>query len=149
MAPIFYHLTLEHGLKIPMFLICKHIFDLIRHRGRKHFQSLSPSGAQGRKEWRTENPGWPQWCQTQGPCCRPQYNRLTSYLTHQKHRCLAERVGYYINRYIVSSYRILIFLCARYDVTPTKINRKYYGCDTSFAVRHGLICSKGGLIIAR
>ena len=33
-------------------------------------------------------------------------------------RFLDDRTGYYGNRYSTSSYRILSFLCAHYDVTP-------------------------------
>ena len=39
----------------------------------------------------------------------------------QKHSFVADRVGHYGNQYIISGYRILWFLCARYDVTPPNI----------------------------
>ena len=56
------------------------------------------------------------------------------------------RTGYYGNWYSISSYVILWFLCARYDVTPPNLHRKCGGCGTSVDVRHVLIYSKGGLI---
>ena len=40
-------------------------------------------------------------------------------------------------------------VCACYDVTPHNLQSKCDGCDTSFDVRHILICSKVDLVIAR
>ena len=70
-----------------------------------------------------------------------------SYPTFQKNRCLDECTGYYGNWCSISSYGISCFLCARYDVTPPKIQSKCDGCGTSVDVHHVLICRKGGLII--
>ena len=134
--------------QISKFTTCKHRVDLIRDRGRWVFQLWSSSGAQGRKLWQTKNKGWRQQCQTQGTSFRPWFNRLTSYPTLEKHRCLAEPTGYYSNQYSISNYGILWFLCAYYDVTPPNIQRKYYGCVISFDVNHWISCSNGGFVIA-
>ena len=107
--------------EVPKFEAFKNIVDSIHNRGSCVFQRRSTSGAQGRKAWRKEKLVWCQWRQTQGNSHKPQWNRPLSDPTHQKHRRLDERTGYYGNWYIISGYGILWFLCARYDVTPPNI----------------------------
>ena len=50
---------------------------------------------------------------------------------------------------VLGAMKFLDFLCRRYDFTPPNLQIKYDGCSSSFSVRHILICSNGGLLIAR
>ena len=65
-----------------------------------------------------------------------------------KHRFLADRTGYYGNRYNTNGYGILWFFVRMLWCNPPLTLKKCGGCYQSFYIRHGLICSHRGLIIS-
>ena len=114
------------GRKISKFATRKHGADSSRDGRSRILHRQSPTGAQRGNAWQ-KNTGWCQRRQAQGNSWRPLSIWLLSHHTCQKHRLLAEHMGYYGNQYINISYRILWFFVRTlwcYPYQPSKDIRR-------------------------
>ena len=112
-------------------------------------QCRSPPDPKGGATWQEEIPERHEQIQTWGFSKQSQRSWQAPTPTRQKHGCLAECMQYYNFRYSTICYGISVFLCARYNVSPVNLQSHCDGCGTAFGVTHALICSIGGLFIAR
>ena len=133
--------------EIPKFATCEQRYGWIRNGSTHIINFQSPSGAKERKSWRTKI--WDDANDAkfkglvgdlEGPDCR--------LIIRTQKRFLADRTGYYDNRYSISGYRILWFFVLTLCCSPPNL-KKNNSYVHFFSVRHGLSCSDRGLVIAR